>query len=205
MSQEVEKTKEEPRKIADGTNFRELHCVKGKAGIYLFVARNSKNGLITLRSWKDIFSADRKTITVKGSDIIPLDSFVFHTTAKETIQVPVVDKEGKFIEKKVKGKKKDDPNKEYETEDKEIDVIYYITDVFNNLNEYENTLEGDISIEDLDLSDTDSLIALMDIAVPKFDPQQFKDYHLRKVIKYYVWFKEALVEFNAFNEKLKKK
>ncbi len=194
-------------KIADNTDFNQLYVVKGKAGIFLLkVMKDStnqyKNNIIPLIEWKTLFNPDSKTHSILSKNIISLANFAFYTTDKEIIQVPVLDKDGKFIEKKIETT--EESEKEFETEDKEIDLVLSIKDLFNNLNEYENLLDDNISVEDLDLSNVDTVLSLMDISVPNFDPEKFKPYHLTKAIKYYVWFKEALLEFNAFSEKIKK-
>lgn len=84
----------------------------------------------------------------------------------------------------------------YYTEDKEV---VSIQDVFNNLYNYEETLKDDLGIEDLDFNDSDTVTNLMEIAIPNHT-DEFKDYHLRKLVKYYTWTKESIANLIDYQD-----
>lgn len=76
--------------------------------------------------------------------------------------------------------------------EKEEDLDLTLKEVFRNLNSYEETLPENVGIEDVDLENKDTVTNLMKIAVPNYDQDSFKDYHLKKLIKYYTWTKESM-------------
>ena len=72
--------------------------------------------------------------------------------------------------------------------------VFPLQTVFNNLYNYEETLEGDTGIEDFDLNDPKTVENLMKIAIPNYDEDKFKPYHLLKVVKYYTWAKQSIAK-----------
>lgn len=207
MEDNKEKNKEEVQedlKIADKTNFKDLYVIKDVRGIFISRGMPNKSNLINMILWETILQPQVTSKTAQVSSLISLDSLRFYTTDKKNITVPKLDKDGKVILKKKSGEIKEKDFKNFETEKKEINVVLTIKDIFNNLNDYENTLADELTIEDFDLSNKETMSSLMDIAVPNFDKDKFKNYHLKKVIKYYTWFKEALNEFNEFGKENKK-
>lgn len=79
-----------------------------------------------------------------------------------------------------------------------------LKNVFVNLHNYEESLDDNLVVEDFNLKNKETVDSLMNIAVPNYDKDKFKDYHLKKVIKYYKWFKEALIIIVEFTENVNK-
>ena len=82
--------------------------------------------------------------------------------------------------------------------------VLHISEVFDNLYAYESKLTDDIGVEDFNLKDENTMLNLMDIAVPNYDTTMFKSYHLKKVIKMYKWVKSTLDLITRYREEVLK-
>lgn len=83
--------------------------------------------------------------------------------------------------------------------------VFPIKAVFNNLHKYEESLEGDTTLDELDLKDKEIQKKLMEIAVPNYDPDKFKHYHLHKLIKWYRDLVEEIIILKQKEDKHKSK
>lgn len=203
---------EEEPKFADHIGFNELYTVKGLPGLFITVGAPNKSGLIALREWgKNLI--DRKVKMAKVKDIVNMGHYIFNTLDTKIIQVPVDDSEVKELQKEglqltndIRNSQKDPErfqqliqeldainekikeittSDDWELEDTEVPVVLTITDVFNNLYEVfeDSTLEPAFTYKNLEAQG--KVEEVMQAAVPNYDPEEFKKYHLRDCIKWF--------------------
>lgn len=170
-----DKTEDISNNILENINYKDLFLVKGKPGIYISSSRGpSKQNMVGLRLWDEIFNPSARVSYYKMQDLTNLGSVVFY--AQEEV-------------KDAKGKKQI------------VRKTLSIKDVFVNFSNFEDTMSDDIGIEDLDTNNPDTLANLMEIAVPNYDPDEFKSYHLKKVVKWYKKVKDVIFKIFETKEK----
>lgn len=194
---EVE-VQEEP-KFADSIDFRQLYTVKGLQGIYIPQGDVNRAGFIGICRYEDnhknLLGETRRTASVKAENLVNLGQFSFYTHAKTKTDVPDYEKMKEKYGMNDKGEidiPKDMKKEDLLLKEIEIPVILSLKDVFNNFNEYESTLDDDLTVDEFNLENENTLLNLMDIAVPQYDEEKFKSYHLKKCVKWYTWLKQSM-------------
>jgi hypothetical protein len=169
--------KEEEKTFGEQFDFMSMFRVKEKQGLFYPISGVNKADMLCVTG---IFESGGKCI-VKADRLICLGHFEFQTTEMETIQVPA--KKEKAMQ--VVGE---------EVKDEEIEMVEIeqlkrlsMSDVFTNLSNYAIKSE-DYAFEKATIEE------LMGWMCPDYDKDQFKLYHAKQVLGWYI---EVTLKYSA--------
>lgn len=163
--EEIKKFEEEQRVkgIGDMINFTELFRLKGHSLVWTPISQVHRSGMITFAEWLN--PTNKKTI--QQDEIIRLSDYWFATKTMEAI----LDEKGE---------------EQFDKKGDRIERIkrLHISAVFNNLNAH---------FIDVDVDDSKHVEELMSVMVPNYDENEFKPYHVKKVILWYNEIKNKII------------